>query len=320
MQGSMDIDSSRMHLYSTDQNSIQLYKYSPENNEENISDLSYVNNIPIVKTYNGEVIKPDNLLLHQGGKHILLSDANSYKSILNLDIERGIITNKKHIHTTIGYRDPEDINIKVNKFDYNSHSDTSKFDKYVVGINSNHVIRFDVTSGDIVNKKAYEKNPHFNSITTDYTGNTIIGDAEGKIRVYPDIEKKAVKCTAGLGNKITDIKVSSTGDILATTEDYFIYYQDFVEKENSTQFIGKINPEVIKYLDLNNHKMKNSQFSKDEKTIITSIGKYLFYWNINKLIAEEQEYIIYEADKPIISHKFVDGQFILMDKPVKIAL
>src|ERR1700751_2553641 len=82
LEGCLDIDLNRGLVFSTNHDYIKLHKY--DNNESNI--LEYVNTIPLVNTWDKQLIAPDNLLLHRGGDKILLSDANNYDSILALDI------------------------------------------------------------------------------------------------------------------------------------------------------------------------------------------------------------------------------------------
>jgi hypothetical protein len=318
--GSMEVDPSRAYVYSTDTaNSIRLHNYSFNNEQEDSkSDLSYIARIPVVRVWDGTTVNPDNLLLYNGGNNMLLSDAETYDSILNMNIERGIVTKKQSIHKSFGGRTPEDVIFKVKKFDYNTHSDEAQFDNYAIGINSNHLMRFDLDTGNIAHKKAYEKNPHFTAVATDIYGNVVVGGEDGAIRIFPDVGKRAAKCWVGLGDSINDLKISNKGDVIATTKDYLIYLPDFINKTNIEYHLGKLGQEVSVYLKLIGKPIRNAQFSPDDKTVIFAIDQYLFHWSIRHLVNDIREFSIYEADSPILCHKYTDSQFVLSsDKPFR---
>jgi hypothetical protein len=157
-------------------------------------------------------------------------------------------------------------------------------------------------------------------VATDADGKVIVGDQDGKLRVFGDVGKKAIKCTKGYGDPITDIKISQLGDVLSTADEYFVYYPAFIRKESVPEFIGQVSPKILAHLKLADEPIRNAQFSTDGKTIIFSIGKYLFHQTIQDLITNEERFTVYEAGKPIIFHKFANGQFALVDKPVQFVL
>lgn len=153
MTSKLDVDQSRCFVYSTNNEDIRLHKYEQSYSDEIApSVMSFMDRIPIVKTWEGERIKPDNLLLHGDGTHILMTDQNNPENILRLNIEQGVVTNKKQVHTSFyGGRKSEDVGFKVSRFDYNNQSQASQNERCVVAINDNHLMRFDMRSGTMVN-------------------------------------------------------------------------------------------------------------------------------------------------------------------------
>lgn len=322
VSSSLDIDSSRNYIYTSNCREIRRYRFSSADNDEERVTLPFVDNIPVVRTWDNTVVKPDNLLLYKGGERMLMIDAEKQDSILNMNIERGIVTNRQSVHTSFGSqlrssKDSEDVIHKVKRFDYNNHGTLAQYERCAIGVNSNQIMRFDLESGQLIDSKSYERSPGFSAIVTDISGNVIVGDSEGKIRLYADIGKKAVKCSDTFSVlPITHLDVSSKGDLLATTDKCFFYLPYFIKIGSSDQTCsaGNISSEICDYLDLHDMKVRTVQFSVDNKTIIFSIGKYLFHWSIQKLINDEHEYAIYEADNLIMYHK---GQYVLTTKPIK---
>lgn len=320
--GSMELDLSRNYMYSTNQEEIKLHRFSPGYAGENADvplELAYISKIPIVRTWTQEVVKPDNLLLYNGGNAMLLSDARAYDAILNLDIERGVVTSKKDVHKSFGGRQSEDVKFKVNRFDYNAQGEYAQFDKCVIGVNSNHIMRFDVGSGTVVHHKAYERNPGFTSVATDAQGTIIVGDREGGLRVFADVGKRAIKAIPGLGDPITHVHISSAGDVLATTDLYFILLPRFMYMDEKGLLVSKLPVELRRYLGIEGVKIVKAQFSGDEQSAVFSVGKYIMHQSLADIMNQVQEYRVYEADGKVVAHKFSgSSQFALSEnKPIR---
>jgi hypothetical protein len=322
----MDVDASRHYVFTSNHDDIKLHRYFPATSEGadgadgETFDLAYINRIPVVKTWDAQVVKPDNLLLYGGGERILLSDAQSYDAILNLNIERGIVTGKNPVHKSFG--SAGDVGFKVNKFDYNVQGEYAQFDKCAIGVNSNHLMRFDVTSGTVVHHKAYERNPGFTCVATDERGTIVVGDREGGLRVFADVGKRAVKAIPGLGDPITHVQVSPGGDVLATTDLYFVLLPRFMYMEGKGLHISKLPMELARYLRVEGCKIVKAQFSADGKSAIFSTGKYILHQELEHVVTGVSEYRVYEADGKILCHKRLGaGQFALSEtKPVHFQL
>jgi hypothetical protein len=189
----------------------------------------------------------------------------------------------------------------------------------------------------VVQKKAYEKIPKFTVVTTDEFGNIIVGDEHGGIRIFTEVGKRAVKAINGFGSPATNVSVSTVGDILVTTDEYFILYTNLSNNEPSDQYsnrrLGFLDRQVIEYLNLHGMYITNAQFNiiDGKQTICFSMGKYIFHWRLEDFLRDIKEYKVYEANSLIRVYKFKDDrinwsikqteQFILTDIcPARIAL
>ncbi len=312
------IDTNRNYVYTEANNGIELYRYQPNYDEEEslIHSLNYVNCIPVVKSYENKIVKPTNLLIYSGGEKLLLSDSNTFDSILKLDIKKGVITNENKIHTSFSSsRGDEDVVFRVNKFDYNNQDDLKQYDKYSVGINSNHIMRFDLDSGKLCHSKSYQKNPNFTSVTTDIDGNVIVGDIGGTIRLFSTIGKKVIKIFNGLGDRINELQVSISGDVVATTDNYFVFLPDFTKKGEVVYYKGKLSDKIVDKLEIEGEKVVYAQFYGIQEDIISfSMGNYLFHWKIKNIIQGKCKINVYNSDSKILYHKFnssTNDQFVL---------
>jgi hypothetical protein len=312
---SMDIDSEKKYVYTTTpEDSIKLYTYDTDNIND-VQDLEYLNCIPIVKDYNNNIIKPDNLLMYDGGDRLLLSDANNYNAILNLNIQEGKVTGQQNVNQKFSNtRGNQEVIYQVNKFDYNTQNELKQYDKCAIGLNNNTVMRFDVNTGELCHSKAYIKNPWFTAMCTDTQGNVIIGTKGGEINVYPTLGKKSAKKFSGLGDKITHLDVSYDGDVLATTDRYFIYFPNFVKKgsKDIIYFKGYLDAKNLQKLKLDStYKLLSAKFCLDDSVIAFSIDTYLFHWKIEDLINDKQKFKIFESESAIEFHKFKDIEFVM---------
>lgn len=322
MSAIFDVDTKRDVAFTVENSVIKQYQYDPQMENEP-EDMMYINQVPIVTTWKGKSISPDNLRLYNGGCNMLLTDRNNMYTVANLDIEHGIITNSAQIKTDFtGGRKDESVQYKVLKFDYDSQGDSvhTQYNKCIVGINNNHIMRINTSSGSVVNVKAYERSPKFTAVATDYVGNSIVGDETGGVKFFTDIGKKAVKCFGGCGDAITTIKAASNGDVVATTNYYFIYLPQFTRTGDIEHKVCKISPLILDYLNIHTPEYRNAQFSADECTIVFSIGKYMFHWDIDNIDDDNHEVRIYEADSEIKYHKIDGLQFAVTNKPISFNL
>lgn len=322
VQGSLDVDVSRGRVYTTNHDDIKLYGFSGQGDVYSPSGLEYLNRIPVVRSWDGSKVSPDDLHLYGGGDSVLMLDAGREDTVFKLDIERGVVTGGSRVHTRFeggrglegsGY---DDVSFKVGRFDYNNAGQYAQYDKCVVAINSNHVMRVCLGDGSLVGSKAYERGPGFTCVATDVRGNVVVGDKGGGVRLFPDVGKRAAKFFSGLGDPVTDIKVSSSGCIVATTPFYIVYLPEFVLGSEVSHVVGKVSPEIIKHLGLGGCAVRHAQFSPDEKALVFSIGNFVFHWGVRDLVKGEQTFEVYEAEGTVVHHKVVGGQFVLADKSV----
>ena len=131
--------------------------------------------------------------------------------------------------------------------DYNLQGDGAQFDRCAIGINSNHLMRFDVNSGTIVHSKAYDRDPGFSCVATDARGTIVIGDRTGGVRVFADVGKRAVKAISGFGDPITEVHISSKGDVVATTDYYFFLLSDFLYSSERNVHLSKLPRELSEH-------------------------------------------------------------------------
>ena len=321
---SLDLDLSRGYLYTADGSGLQLHRDAPIDVESQA--LSPIDRIPVVRQWDGKAVTPDNLLLYAGSTCMLMNDKDRYDAILNLDIERGVITSRLPVVRgfTSGLRGQETIDgveFKVNRFDYDAQGSEAQYERCAVGINSNHVMRFDLRSGDPVQYKAYER-ANFTAVVTDVRGNVIVGDADGSIRLFTDVGKRAARVeTPGPWKQpMTHLAVNDVGDVLATTDQYILLYSKFVSGGDGFYHIGRVDRRILDHLGLAQEPNVKAQWGPHGE-VVFGRGRYLFHWARADLEAGAQRLTVYEAPggRSIDDHKF-GGQFALAGTPLKFAL
>lgn len=324
MNKCIDTDPSFRAIYTNNASGhLCIYKH------DNVNDiLTLASTLPIVNyKYKDTTSLPsssssapmlNNFHLHSD-KHLLVLDENP------LTFNGSIIKTNIHTGTTEEiYAIPKDdygLNIDasypVRQYTYGTNTEYKNDDNKIVAINYSQIMMLDIHNKQIISNKIYQSCPGFTSVVTDSKGNTIIGDKNGYVRLFADINKKAVRVfsikscecydTAD-NNNVNSIIISKDDKLVVVVfNSYFILLKDFTmfgDDEYIDYVKCFIDHKILKHLeiDTNNVIIKCAEFDDDE-WISFNINNYHFRWRIKDMFNNKQSFLVHEHNTDIRSHK-----------------
>lgn len=252
---------------------------------------------PLLKNENQEVIKPQNVMLHQGESQMIFSDSHDPSQLFNFDLETGKIVEQFQANKDSKF---SKLNHITNKVKNGQTSEETTF----VGISDQAIFTLDPR----INKKdksaqvkQYKTNPNFNQVSTTMAGGLAVGSLNGEIRLYKEVGQNAKTLLPGLGDPIKALDMSVDGKwIVATTQTYLLVIPTLCTngKTGFEHRMGKEKPAPKKLQlhvkDIAKHKLTSINFSSarfnnfnysngEHTSIVTSTGSYLVTWNFKKI-------------------------------------
>lgn len=263
--------------------------------------LEFVTSICNIQSKNKKSIKADKMMLMNADNTMILQDSNSRNVLHQLDLKKG-----KVIQDFKMTKDGEIHNINV--FNTNSKFSGANKEDTFLGATAQALFRIDqrVKDGFISNDeyKSYKTKLGITAMTTTIQGMVAIATQDGSIKLYDSVGKNAKTALAPLGDSIFSLDVSSNGRyLLATCEKYLLlinlkiksgkyegslgFTRSFPVESKPQPMRLRIQPSHMASLirlygkDLT---FTAAKFDLGSRTIISSIGKYSFMWDMKAVL------------------------------------
>uniref|UniRef100_A0A7S3CJU9 Vacuolar import/degradation Vid27 C-terminal domain-containing protein n=1 Tax=Strombidium rassoulzadegani TaxID=1082188 RepID=A0A7S3CJU9_9SPIT len=282
-------------------------------------------NFPVLKTEEGEVIRPQNVMLHNQEKQMIFSDAQDPSKLFNFDLESGKIVEEFRAEKKGNAKSDVSNLVHITNKERNGQTQS---EQTFVGINERAIYTLDPRINKkekAAESKVYKTNPLFNKVATTINGGLAIGSLNGCIRLYKQVGQNAKTLLPGLGDPIRAIEMSVDGKwILATTQTYLLLLSTSCkgEKNGFEASMGKEKPVPVKLQlnvkDLAKHQIKSLDFTaahfnnfshsnKYHTGIVTSTGPFVVTWNLQRVLKGLRNQ--YQIIKVKEQQKLVDSQF-----------
>ena len=272
---------------------VKVYKEAENNAGHNLAfDMSFP-----IKTEEGEVIRPCNIMLHHNESQMIFCDSHDQSKMFNFDMERGKIVEE---FVADSQKEISSMRHITNKFKNAQSTSEQTF----VGINDRAIFTIDPRINKkekAAESKVYKTNPQFSQISTTFEGGLAIGSLSGEIRLYKQVGQNAKTLLPGLGDPIKAVDMSVDGNwIVATTQTYLLVIPTLCDngKTGFDHRMGREKPNPLKLQvhvkDLAKYRINSLNFtparfnnynhsSGEHTSIVTSSGPYLFTWNFKKV-------------------------------------
>lgn len=244
----------------------------------------------------GHSIEPDKMVSHDSTVYIL--DKNDKASIYRLDLERGKIVENYEFQDNIqDFFDAEKLQSGP-----------------IVSVSEKGLYKFDPRINQVVSKNVYKTNNHFRCGMSTEDGKLAVASANGNLRLYDNLEKRAKMLLPGYGDEILGVDRSSNGRyVLCTCKTYILLYDLNTDGKPVPKRLY-IKPEHISYMK-ESISFTPAVFSTDgDDSILAGTGHYVITWMLPDVL--KGIYFNYHIKK--YSDLVVGEQF--NDKKIVVAL
>lgn len=161
---------------------VKVYRQADADDPEN-DKLSLIKNFPLLRDEGNEVIKPCNLMLHNGEGSLVFCNERDKSQMFNFDLEAGKIVEQFSAEKQTSLAEMKQLTSRVKNGQVNA-------DGTFVGISERGIYTLDPR----INKKqkaaaskVYKTNPLFSSGGTTLAGGLAIGSLNGEIRLFKEV-------------------------------------------------------------------------------------------------------------------------------------
>ncbi|KAL4463502.1 hypothetical protein ABPG72_007603 [Tetrahymena utriculariae] len=165
---------------------IEVYRTIQDQDE----DLEYLLTLPIVQGLNGEVFEPKKILMQEQDTKMLLLNNEENKRVYYYDIEKGKIIQE--------FGADDQFSNAIKDICNQTKNGDLENAKTFYSINNKNIFRMDprISKGVALASiqdgcKIYAQNNHFTCISSTKNGEFAIGSADGSVRLFNDVTKKA---------------------------------------------------------------------------------------------------------------------------------
>jgi hypothetical protein len=179
---------------------VRVYK----NIEDEASGLEYLAHLDVMKDEDGNVLEPENCVLHNDEQNLLFTDKQNESVVFNYNIEVGKIVEEYDV----GKKGA------IKMIQNNVKNGGATNEQVFNGITQKSIFSIDPRISKqkkIALEKLYKTDPAFNTIATTRDGTFAIGSLDGAIRLYSQVGKNASTLLPGMGAPILGIDVSQDG-------------------------------------------------------------------------------------------------------------
>ncbi|RKP21009.1 VID27-domain-containing protein [Rozella allomycis CSF55] len=280
--------------------------------KHNDDKLEFQTTIKNIQTISGKSFDPSKLMLHEEDSSFLLLNPNENDKIFKMDIERGKVIEE----WTVGEDIPVNNILPESKYAQMTPSKT------FVGFNKGSLFRVDPrlsTPSKKAESMNYSSKVNFSAATTTGSGELAMANDKGEIRLYNKLDKRAKTAFPGLGDEIIAIDSTENGRYLLATCSSFLLVVDTLNQETGvsgySKSLGKNKNKPIRLQLKPEHAIhmgkvcftpaKFNVGEKEEKTIVTSTGRFVITWNFRRVKAgKTTDYQIKEYSDVIVSDQF----------------
>ncbi|KAF9358554.1 hypothetical protein BGX34_008884 [Mortierella sp. NVP85] len=276
---------------------------------------------------NRKMVKPSKVLLHEEDTAMVMMDRSNPHMAYKMDLEYGRIVEEWDLSGTSGVLD------LVSDSKYAHRTGT----KTMVGVSKDSMFRID--SRQQKNKivqaefKQYAASNQFVCGTTTADASVAVAGAKGDIKLFNILGKIAKTALPTYSGPIIGLDVTANGRYLLATCKTCVQVIDVRNPENGElgfnfSFPASAKPEPIVLTLKQEHiaAMKtplsftparfNVGINEEEKTIVTSTGRYVITWNFRRVKLGHKEYQIKEYADTVVADNFKYGQ----DRSIIVAL
>mmetsp|Transcript_21596 Transcript_21596/g.39494 ORF Transcript_21596/g.39494 Transcript_21596/m.39494 type:complete len:704 (-) Transcript_21596:29-2140(-) len=291
--------------------------------QETQDSLQRLFEMPALQDLDGIELTPELIQLHNQDRSLLvLSKDRAF--VYNVDVERGQVVDEWLTEAKLKVQDIA----PVKKYAPQTHEPTF----LVVAPKTVGMVDPRVQDNSkLVNSKTYKTNNLFSSVGSSVQGGLAVGSMSGEIRLYKEAGSVAKNLFPGLGEGITSIEVSPSGQwVLATTSNSLLLLpagndacSGFNERLGSLKQSPKrltLKPQdVAKYClsEINFTPAKFDNCSEwRETSIVTTTGAYMVVWSL-KGIAKGN---LYDYKVKRLEDNAIDAQFMYGRKDVVVTM
>lgn len=284
--------------------------------------MKLLSTIPDLKSAKGEAVVPSEMILHNRDNEALMLDEARPEVVFSMDLNVGKIVSEFKVN--------KDADFKIRSINpsakYAQRTGTDTF----MASGSQFTALMDKRSregGAIVQQ--YAKAPGFSGIATTGSGQIVCGSEKGELYLYSRAGQKAKVNLPGLGNAIIGVDVTEQGDyVLATTAKYlFLVCTKVPDESGKTGFdkvFGKGNKPkpiklALKHADIVKYGLYDLHFTRAyfntgegirEKYIVSSTGKYIITWNMDRIKAGhvQNSYQLKKMANDVMGNQFIYAQ------------
>lgn len=260
------------------------------NVDNEINFLSHIKNLNY-----GHNIVPEKMI-SDNNSSIFMLDKNDSNSIYKLDLDRGKVVESYEFDDKI-----QDF-FEAEKFKSGS----------LVSVSENALYKLDPRINKVVSENVYKTNNKFRCGMSTESGKLAVASANGSLRLYDNLEKRAKMLLPGYGDEILGVDRSGDGRfVICTCKSYILFYDMNVEgKPKPTKLYVK--PEHIAY-------MKESiiftpaVFSTDgNDSILVGTGHYAITWYLSDVLSGLLfNYHIKKYSDYVVGERFKDNNIIV---------
>lgn len=144
--------------------------------------LEYVMHLPVLKDSKGQVLEPENLLLHNQESNLMFLDKKS-QLMINFDLEKGKIVDEIKYPAEL----VQDGQLKMTNEMKNSQTQASQIFQ-AISQKSMFTVDTRLSSKDrVAVERVYKKSPQFSAVAANALGGLVLGSMDGAIRLYKQV-------------------------------------------------------------------------------------------------------------------------------------
>ncbi|KAL7410890.1 VID27 cytoplasmic protein-domain-containing protein [Mrakia frigida] len=263
--------------------------------------LKHSTTISNIKNKKGQSFAPSKVMLHNEDSSMLLMSQLDPHSVFRMDLETGKVVDEWKVSDVVEV----DNIVANNKFAQMTAEQT------VIGHSHNGIFRIDprLAGNKMVESqfKQYVSKNDFSAAATTESGKLAVASNKGDIRLFDSLGKNAKTALPALGDAIIGIDVTADGRwIIATCKTYLLLIDTLIGDGKNKGSYGfdkpfpadskpiprrlQLKPEHVQYMNqAGNPPLSftaarfNSGLGEEEKSIVTSTGKFVITWNFRRV-------------------------------------
>ncbi|ORZ36573.1 VID27 cytoplasmic protein-domain-containing protein [Catenaria anguillulae PL171] len=319
------LTTTRSRTYVVRGGSIGVFGYGPRGK------VKFETMIKKVK-FNRDPLKPTKVLLHDGERKMILSDATKDATKL---YELDLGSEKVVREFSLPGRPVNDLSAAAKSTESAAGAEAT-----FLGVSDRSVFRVDPRmAGSVVSDDSqytYSKNVGLQAVASSSSGQVAVASAKGELRLFNQVGKRATTALQSAGDAIVHLDVSVDGNyVLATTRSHLLLFDvrhTTAKGAATTAFSTRMpkdgRPSAARLALRPEHVAKMGMAPRftaayfnvsvtGESSLVTSTGPYVITWSLDDVIkGRKDKYVIKRYDEDVVADQFRFGD----DQQIVLAL